>query len=96
MLAGAYLVAQGTAHERFSMAQTVRLSLAATVVAVVGGVGFCVYQVFRVAQDPSVEGREVVGFAVLFGGFALLGLAVAVPYARRLLRLLRQAESEQS
>ena len=46
------------------------------------------------AFDQSALGA--VGFAVLFGGFALLGIGMAVPYTLRLLRLIRSTEAKDS
>jgi hypothetical protein len=95
-LALAYLVTQGVVTQRLSKVQALRMSLVGTVLAMIEVVGFCVYMMARTAQEPKVDDRAAVGFAVLFGGFALLGIGMAVPYILRLLRLIRSSEPDDS
>lgn len=91
-----YLLTQGIGGDKLSFAQKLRASLVATWGAVTLGIGFATYMTLRVANEPDSEGREVVGFAVLFGGFALIGMVMAIPYTLQLRRLIRREEQQHS
>jgi hypothetical protein len=80
--------------DRFSMAQKLRVSLIATWVGLAAFVWLSVYVVAEAVGESASDNQGVIGIAVLFGGFLLVGIGMAALHTRTLVRLLRQSESD--